>query len=467
MKNDHQQSELFGIYDLLKQKPVELLTPEEWSDAVKQDIRCIGLIPEWMTVKDIPALSKQEIEDIRLVSDDDVFEGLKYPGLPPERRTEAVSQAAFNAEYRNLHHAPGQILTDEIILSVLRQDGIMLHAIDKDRLSEKMYMTALENHGMALMFFPKEMITPDVAMKAVKENEMAIGHVPDDIKTPEICRAALNPEKVPSGKDYDVIVHVPFPDVCLEYLKKMEHENEDLFLVFGNIKPEIITPEMAQLAVKIDPSCLQFVPDRMKTSEMCAVAVEKDWMNMRFLPERMKTKGISEIAMNQSIHAQQLVPRRNLSPEMYMYPMKVNGMDLEYVPEKFRTPEVCLQAVMSNRHAKDFVPEWTNKEYNIYDFYQKFKNEHLIAEYLSFEQIQKVFQGETVHINGLRFAPNVTFKDLIIDYDRNTHRLNVKAIEGTGKFENPEQKLFEKLVENPEKKQKIEDKPAKRKGIKM
>ena len=97
------------------------------------------------------------------------------------------------------------------------------------------------------------------------------------------------------------------------------------------------------------------------------------------------------------------------------------------VPENHRTPEVCLQAVMSNRHADEFLPEWTNKEYNIYDFYHSFKNEDLIAEYLSFEQIQKVFQGETVHISGLRFAKNATFKELIIDFERNTNRINVKS----------------------------------------
>ena len=68
-----------------------------------------------------------------------------------------------------------------------------------------------------------------------------------------------------------------------------------------------------------------------------------------------------------------------------------------------------------------------------------------------------MFQGETVHINGLRFAQNVTFKDLIIDYDRNTYRLNVKAIEGTGKFEKPKKKQPAKF----------EKKPEKRKGWKM
>ena len=43
--------------------------------------------------------------------------------------------------------------------------------------------------------------------------------------------------------------------------------------------------------------------------------------------------------------------------------------------------------------------------------------------------------------------------DCTIDFDRNTNRINVKAVEGTGKFEKPEMKQAEKLTEKPEKKQ--------------
>jgi len=171
---------------------------------------------------------------------------------------------------------------------------------------------------------------------------------------------------------------------------------------------------------------------------------------MRFVPEKMITAPLCEIAMNRSIYAQQLIPARNLTPALYMYPMKVNGMDLEFVPEMFRTPEVCLQAVMSNPNADEFLPKRTNREYNIYDFYHDFKNEQIIAEYLSFEQIQKAFQGETVHVSGIRFAQNVTLKDFTINYDRNTRQISVKAID-----EKPEKKQAEKSEKKPEKRKRM------------
>ena len=402
-------------------------------------------------------MTQQEMEDVKSVFCSIFLDGT-FASLPPERRTELVCLAALQADPMHLKYVPEKYLSDELILSVLRMNGAMLSDIDENRRTPEMYAAALETDGRALMYFPKETITPECAMKAVKLDGTALEFVPENLITPELCRAALSSIAV----DYEVIEYVPFPDVCLEHLKKIERNNGDVFLVFGSINPKTITPEMAQLAVQLDPSCIQFVPDHLKTPEMCADAVGKDWENMRFLPSKMRTKGICEIAMNRSIHAQQYVPERNLTPDMYMYPMKVNGLNLEYVPENHKTQEVCLQALKSNPDADEFLPKRTNNEYNIYDFYQNFKNQNIMAEYLSFEQIQKVFQGETVHASGLRFGQNVMFKDLIINYDSDTNHVNVKSIEGTGTFEKPLlEKQFEKFDNKPEKK------PEKRKGLKV
>jgi len=360
-----------------------------------------------------------------------------------------VCLAAVQADVLNFLHVPEKYRTDELIISVLQEHGGLLYDVAEERRTPEMYMTAIENYGRALKFFPEEMITPEIAMKAVQLDGTALEFVPESVNTPEICRAALNCK---DSDDYDVIHYVPFSDVCYDYLKNSDGQTSDPFMVFGNVKRDVVTTEMAQLAVKLEPSCLQFVPDRLKTSELCAEAVGKDWMNMRFVPENRKTKTLCDIAISGSIHAQQFVPERFKTPEMYMDAMKINGINLYYVPDRYKTPEVCLQAVMSNRHAKKFLPERTNSEFNIYDFYQKFKNESIIAEYLSFEHIHKAFHGETVHVSGIRFAKNVTLKDFTIDFDRNTHRVNVKALD-----------------EAPEKKHivKFESEPKKKRGVKM
>ena len=91
--------------------------------------------------------------------------------------------------------------------------------------------------------------------------------------------------------------------------------------------------------------------------------------------------------------------------------MKFDGYDLQYVPEKFRTPEVCLQAVMSIPEAKAFVPERFPGNYNIYEFYHgKLRDDFITYKQFTFDQVQKIFNGETVNVTGMKWF-NVTLKD--------------------------------------------------------
>ena len=122
--------------------------------------------------------------------------------------------------------------------------------------------------------------------------------------------------------------------------------------------------------------------------------------------------------------------------------------------EQHRTPEVCLQAVMSNPNAKEFVPNrFSEPVSNVYDFYNGKLKDELWFGYkdLSFEQVQKIFNGETVNVIGMKFG-NLTLRDFSINFDKKEHKISTK-----------------KLNETPEKKQsaKLENKPKKRKGIKM
>jgi len=628
-KVERENGDIFRIFSQIQPS---VMNPEMVHLAVGIDARCLTHVPDWLKTPELCAMStegkltQQEIEDIRTIEDSIFMDYKPFAGIPNERRTAAVSEAAVLANYRNLTEVPDNILTEKFILDILKKDYKVIFAIENDKCTPDMYMSALENSGMILRNFPTDMITSDIAMKAVENNSLALKYVPEELKTPEICSCALNADV---NMGYEIIGQVPFPDVCQKFLEKVESENGDMFLAFCSIQKDIITPDMTKLAVSFEPLCIMSVPERFKTTELCAEAVEKDWMNLRFVPENMKTKEICEIAMNRNILAQQFVPERLKTPEMYMsavenngmalkyvpekmitseiamtaikdngfalhlvpeelktpemcrtalnnlpsgrksyeimndvpfsevgmeqlkkceteqsdpllvvYYMdkkiitpemaelafrlnnrcflmipdklktpemcqeavkkgwgnmefipdhmktkeicetvvtrsihaqmyvpdrfktaelymnavKVDGMDLLYVPEKFRTPEVCLQAVKSNPEAKEFVPERFTGPYNIYEFYHgKLKNEYFGYKQLSFEQVQKVFNGETVMVNGMTFA-NVKLRDFTLEYDKRTNLLNVKALD-----EKPENKY----------KTQIERKPVKRKGIKI
>ena len=417
----------------------EIFTPEMAQLAARLSPSSIQFVPDH--------LKTQEMKDIQLVSNADIFDGV-FRALPEERKTELVCLAALQADNHIFLHIPEKYRTDELILNVLRQEGALLYGVAEHRRTPEMLLTALETNGLALRHFPLDMITPEIAMKAVQLDSPALEYVPEELKSPEICRAALNSM---DSKDYEVFRYVPFSDVCFDYLKKLDGGNGDPFLVFGNMKPDVITPEMAQLAVKMEPSCLQFVPDRMKTPEMCAFAVEKDWMNMRFVPENKKTKPLCEIAMNGNIHARQFVPERFITSEMYMNAVRKDGMNLQYVPEQFKTPELCLQAVMSVPAAGDFVPERFSGGYNVYEFFHDMLNDNfLFTGRLNFGQVQKIFNGETVNISGVKFAKNAPLQDFTIKYDRKTHQIKINAFNDA-----PEKKQSAQNERNPEKRKGI------------
>jgi hypothetical protein len=237
MEDNHQQYETDNVYHQLKRLPSERLTPDELSEAIKRDIRCVGLIPEGMQIEGMPNLSKQEIEDIRFICsenwsdiDDDDYMLNKFDMLPQERRTKAVSQAAVLNDAWNIKWIPKNILTDDLILFALRKDGSALGHVSNERRTKEMFLTALENRGKALVHFPTEMITAEIAMKAVKQDGLAIEFVPETVRTPEVCRAALSSDR----KDYEVIQFVPFPDVCMEHLKKITTVRFSVYYVFCN-----------------------------------------------------------------------------------------------------------------------------------------------------------------------------------------------------------------------------------------
>ena len=86
-----------------------------------------------------------------------------------------------------------------------------------------------------------------------------------------------------------------------------------------------------------------------------------------------------------------------------------------------------------------------------YEFYQgKLKDDFLLAGRLSFEQVQKAFNGETVHVSGMKFAKNVTLRDFTLDYDRKTHQITTKVMD-----DKPERRFVNKFIRQPEKRRKI------------
>ncbi len=128
-------------------------------------------------------------------------------------------------------------------------------------------------------------------MAAVKRNGLVLAAVPGELRTPQICRAAL---KAVDSADYKILPYIPYPDICLEGLKKFGMSFVDKFEIFASIAPEVMTGELALHGVGMDASCLSLVPVELRTEAVCLRAVSGDGILLHEVPEELRTERVCE-----------------------------------------------------------------------------------------------------------------------------------------------------------------------------
>jgi hypothetical protein len=301
-------------------------------------------------------------------------------------------QQNITVDVENMKREHLNLLPDNIIINALKNDADLLFKVDKNRRTHEMYMTALETCGTAIQYFQNEMLTPEIANKAVEKTGWALVYIPDKLKTPELCRKALN-NNLQSDFDHEEIIrYVPFPSVCLEYLKNHQKNDCDPFVLFEYMKKDIITPEIANLAFKLDSYCFELVPDRLKTPEMCIEAVENNCFALKHVPYVLKTPEMCRIALNNALTMMSFpygfdhkliafvpfpdvcmehlkkdkvlplsvfenIQKDIITPEMAKLAVSRNLDCFSIVPDRLKTPEMCADAVEKRWDNIKFIPE--------------------------------------------------------------------------------------------------------------
>jgi len=293
---------------------------------------------------------------------------------------------SMKREYMNF------LLPEKDIIEVLKIDADLLFYVDENRRTHQMYMTALETCGTAIQHFPNKMLTPEIANKAVEKTGWALVYIPDKLKTPEMCQKALKNNLYSDFDREEIIRYVPFPSVCLEYLKNHQQNDCDPFVLFQYMKRDIITPEIANLAFKLDSYCFELVPDRLKTPEMCIEAVENNYFALKHVPCALKTPEMCRIALNNAMTMMSFPYRSDhkliafvpfpdvcmehlkkdkvlafsvfeniqkdiITPEMAKLAVSRNLDCFSIVPDRLKTPEMCADVVEKRSDNIKFVPE--------------------------------------------------------------------------------------------------------------
>lgn len=380
--------------------PDELITADMCMNAVNDDGMALQYVPGKFYSN---ALFERAIES----------DGWALQFVPEQHKTKEMCQLALeqvlNMDYEG-HAIVKYIPYPDIGLNIFKDTLDIYDASDilktfpKEIINKEIALEAIKQDINCFGLIPQDIRTSDFYDEAVKINGWMLQHVPEEMKTPQMCLAAKDVPPDPGYEHLGLVAYVPFPGVCVEYLKEAAR-NVDVHEVFTAIRKSVLTPDIVQLAIDLDAGCFKFVPDNLKTDqtyklavetnetalkwvpiekrsyEMCLSAVERDGYQLEFVPERMKTEDICQIALDNcdkpvtvqgyniisdipypdiclkaiekfELNVEPLVLYGfinenvyNQSQEIAMRAIQADGLCIGYIPDKFLNEELALTAV--------------------------------------------------------------------------------------------------------------------------
>ena len=241
-----------------------------------------------------------------LVSDDEVSEemllhlirakrggGTRVFDLIPEKQiTEALCYAVIETDAKcgvgleSVSHYP-KFVTPDICRYAVKQDPSA--AAVASHLLPKMVEEFMAIDYRSFRYIPDELKTFDICEEAIREDAVfSLGSVPRDVITPELCELAvsINPlalGAVPEGLRTDAL--------CAEAVKR-----NGLTLAF--VPSVKITRELCFAAVSNNPNSFMYVPENLMDAELCEEAVRGRFSNIHFIPADKRTQKMEEIALD-------------------------------------------------------------------------------------------------------------------------------------------------------------------------
>lgn len=265
-----------------------------------------------------------------------------FETLPEDRKTAEVCRFAIKKSAFNIEFVPEAMKTPELCLAAAGHRGETLKFVPDRLKTPKMCRAAVDSNSYALYYVPEGLKTPELCMAAVKRNGLVLAAVPGELRTPQICRAAL---KAVDSADYKILPYIPYPDICLEGLKKFGMSFVDKFEIFASIAPEVMTGELALHGVGMDASCLSLVPVELRTEAVCLRAVSGDGILLHEVPEELRTERVCEAAVSSNYLALEYVPKHLKTDRLCGMALERDPLAIRFFNPEQLTPEVCNRAL--------------------------------------------------------------------------------------------------------------------------
>ena len=265
-----------------------------------------------------------------------------FETLPEDRKTAEVCRFAIKKSAFNIEFVPEAMKTPELCLAAAGHRGETLKFVPDRLKTPKMCRAAVDSNSYALYYVPEGLKTPELCMAAVKRNGLVLEAVPGELRPPQICRAAL---KAVDSADYKILPYIPYPDICLEGLKKFGMSFVDKFEIFASIAPEVMTGELALHGVGMDASCLSRVPVELRTEAVCLRAVSGDGILLHEVPEELRTERVCEAAVSSNYLALEYVPKHLKTDRLCGMALERDPLAIRFFNPEQLTPEVCNRAL--------------------------------------------------------------------------------------------------------------------------
>lgn len=378
--------DIYDASDILKTFPKEIINKEIALEAIKQDIDCLGLIPQetktadfyneavkingWMlqyvpedmktpqiclAAKDAsPDLGYEHLGLVAYIpfpevcmeylkeADGnvdvfDVFTAIRKDVLNPD-----IVQLAIDLDAGCFKFVPDDLKTERLCLKAIKETGAFGEVFDyipEHLRTKKIYKLAVETNETALKWVPEKKRSYEMCLSAVERDGYQLEFVPERMKTKQICQTALdNCEKPVNIQNYRIMPDIPYPDIILKAIEKFKSKTESIPL-YSSINEKAYNEEIAKKAVLADGACYGFVPVRLRTEELALLALYHTHQVRDILmltPDKYCSPKFCEMAVFMLPEAIRLIPKNRCTPELYFMATKKNPLLKEDVPEDIK-----------------------------------------------------------------------------------------------------------------------------------
>ncbi|MFN7152319.1 MAG: WG repeat-containing protein [Acidovorax sp.] len=330
-------------------------------------------------------------------------------------RTEAVEQAALQADIYNISYIDKSKITPALAERAVRHDyGCLIEEIPPDMLTPALCLASVHTNGMSLEKIPEPLRSVDVCVAALQEQWNMLPAVPAPLRA-EVTTRLIDDDLAQARRDgepregshwhaqrawarlwvADWNGAIADATLALDQVRYAQHPHYVLASAYRALGREreaaleastvlsLQSPYTAQwddaedtqwlqeLAerqvaaadddalleqLQTHPRTLADIPRERITHAMAGAALAADESAVEFVPKRLMTPARYATAVRQGVKEFAQVPADMLSEEACIAHVQDNGWHLRHVPEALRTAAVCAHAIRRSPSAIELVP---------------------------------------------------------------------------------------------------------------